>query len=63
MSHYCYENDLKVTRLLFYALLILFIAGLMYASGMLQVFEDGSFIIHLGTVQLSGCSPLALCAR
>ena len=58
-----YSDTLRYTRLLYAALLVLFIAGLLIASGALVYFEDGSFILNLGQLHLSGCNPLALCAR
>ena len=58
-----YSDTLRYTRLLFAALLVLFITGLLLASGALVYFEDGSFLLNLGQLHLSGCNPLALCAR
>ncbi len=55
-----YSDTLRYTRYLYGLLLVLFVAGLRLASGALVVFEDGSFIFNLS---LSGCNPLALCAR
>lgn len=66
MNHYYtpYDDTLKITRLLYAALLLLFVAGLLYASGALVIFEDGSMILTLGNLTITGCpNPLALCAR
>lgn len=58
------DPTLAFTRLLYWTLFLLFIAGLLLASGALVYFEDGSFILRLGGLDLSGCvNPLALCAR
>ena len=63
-SYSPYTDTLRYTRLLYWALLLLFVAGLLLASGALVYFEDGSFILRLGGLDLSGCiNPLALCAR
>lgn len=63
MNHYyCFENELRVTRLLFAAFVALFIWALLLASGMLVVFEDGSMVLTLGDLVLTGCpNPLAIC--
>jgi len=44
-------------RLLFWAFVLLSLAALLYASGLLQVYEDGSFILRL-----AGCLPWEVCA-
>jgi len=61
MRYYCYETDMKVIKLAFYALLLLFVAALAYAAGILQVFEDGSFIIALDGLRMTGCIPGFIC--
>jgi hypothetical protein len=59
-----YEDTLRITRLLYAAVVLLFLAALAYASGALVIFEDGSMILTVGDLTLSGCpNPLALCAR
>ena len=64
MNYYAYENELKVTRLLFAAFFMLAVAALLYASGMLVIFEDGSMLLTAGDLSVTGCpNPLALCAR
>ncbi len=64
MNYYCYEDSLRVTRLLFAAFFMLAVAALLYASGMLVIFEDGSMLLTLGNLSVTGCpNPLALCAR
>ena len=56
------DRGASVCRLLFWALFCLFVFGLMYAAGILVVFEDSSWIIRLGgRVILGGCFPFGLC--
>ena len=58
-----YTDTLRLTRLLFWTFVCLFIAALLLASGALTVFEDGSFRLALAGLDLSGCvNPLAICA-
>ena len=44
-------------RLLFWAFVLLSMAALLYAAGLLQVYEDGSFLLRL-----AGCLPWEVCA-
>jgi hypothetical protein len=57
-----YDLSLRLTRWLWYTVLVLFLLGLVLPG--LHTFEDGSFIIRFGPLDLGGClNPLALCAR
>ncbi len=48
-----YPEALTVTRYLYAALLLLFVAALLLASGALTV-HDNSFILQLGSLHLAG---------
>ena len=57
-----HDPTLLLTRLLFWAAVLVLLAVLL--SMATTTFEDGSFIIRLGSLDLGGCiNPLALCAR
>ena len=54
-SYSPYDTTLKIIRLLYWSLFLLFVAALLLASGALTHFEDGSFILRLGSFVVSGC--------
>ena len=57
-----YEYSLRLARLLFWAVFVAIVIGIMYASGLLVIFEDGSFALGTGYPWwISGCIPFQLC--
>ncbi len=64
MNYYCHEDTLRITRLLYAAVFLLLAAVFLHSIGALVIFEDGSMILTVGSLSVTGCpNPLALCAR